>query len=78
MLFGINPDFQSFKVFGCLCFQYIRPNNAHKLNFRSSPCTFLGYATNQKGYKCLDKSGNIFISRHVVFNEKVFLLKNQI
>lgn len=74
-LFNTKPDYQNLRIFGCLCFPYLRPYSNHKLNFRSSPCTFLGYTTNQKGYKCLDSNGKIFISRHVVFNEKVFPFK---
>lgn len=71
-LFGLKPDYQSLKAFGCLRFSYLRPYNSHKLDFRSSPFTFLGYATKKKGYMCLDSKGKIVISRHVVFNERVF------
>lgn len=71
-LFGLKPDYQSLRTVGCLCFPYLRPYNSHKLDFSSSPCTFLGYATKHKGYKCLDSKGKIVISRHVVFNERVF------
>lgn len=53
-------------------FPYTRPYNKHKLDFRSTPCTFLGYATNCKGYKCLDNNGRIYISRHGTFKERVF------
>lgn len=68
----IKPNYDFLKTFGCLCFPYLRPYNRHKLSLRSSPCTFLGYANNQKGYKCLDNKGRIYISRHVVFNEHIF------
>lgn len=44
---------------------------SHKLSFRSDPCTFLAYANNQKGHKCLSSNGKIFISRNVVFDENV-------
>lgn len=72
MLFNKQPSYQSFKIFDCLCFPCLRKYNAHKLNLRFSPCTFLGYTNNIKGYKCLDNKGRIFISSHVVFNENVF------
>lgn len=71
-LFEIKLEYQGLKTFGCLCFSYTRPYNTHKLNFRSTPCTFLGYASSQKGYKCIDGNGKIFISKLVVFNEHVF------
>jgi hypothetical protein len=51
----------------------LRPYNTHKLAFRSKQCTFLGYSTHQKGYKCLDIStGCVSISRDAVFDETVF------
>lgn len=71
-LYGIKPDYSRRKVFGCLCFPLLRPYNAHKLDFRSSHCTFLGYGTKQKGYKCLTSEGKIIMSRHVTFNERGF------
>lgn len=76
MLYGVKPDYQSLRVFGCLCFPYLRPYNAHKLNFRSSTCTFLGYAFNKKEYKFLDNKGKFYISGHGVFNEKIFSFGN--
>lgn len=72
VMFDTKPDYKSLKNFGCLCFPHLRPYNSHKIDFRSSLCTFLGYATNQKGYKCLDRNGRIYISRHVIINEKEF------
>ncbi|KAL5823578.1 hypothetical protein ACOSQ3_021561 [Xanthoceras sorbifolium] len=72
MLFGTAPDYLSLRVFGCLVFPYIRPYAKHKLQLRSSPCTFLGYDTQFKGYKCLDSTGRIFVVRHIVFNEIMF------
>lgn len=71
-LFGTKPDYHALKPFGCLCFPNLRQYNTNKLDFRSKPCTFLGYPNNQKEYKCLDNKGKLFISRHVVFNEHVF------
>ncbi|KAG8473650.1 hypothetical protein CXB51_035527 [Gossypium anomalum] len=71
-LFNKQPDYKFLKVFGCLCYPLLRPYNKHKLQFRSSSCTFLGYAANYRGYKCVDKTGRIYISRHVQFDEGVF------
>uniref|UniRef100_A0A803NLP6 Integrase catalytic domain-containing protein n=1 Tax=Cannabis sativa TaxID=3483 RepID=A0A803NLP6_CANSA len=72
VLFNITPDYSSLKVFGCTCFPNIRPYNKHKLEYRSSPCTFIGYSLNHKGYKCLDPSGRLYISRDVIFDESTF------
>ena len=44
-LFHKKPLYESFRVFGCLCFPYTRPYNQDKLDFRSTPSVFLGYAT---------------------------------
>ncbi|KAG8496312.1 hypothetical protein CXB51_009046 [Gossypium anomalum] len=54
------------------CYPYLRPFNNHKLQFRSKPCVFLGYSPVHKGYKCLDDTGRMFLSRHVVFDETCF------
>lgn len=71
-LYNIKPNYTHFKIFGCLCYRYIRPYNSHKTEFRSSPCVFLGYSPRHKGFKCLHSFGKIYISRHVNFDEKQF------
>ncbi|KAJ1692595.1 hypothetical protein LUZ63_009293 [Rhynchospora breviuscula] len=76
-LFNKSPDYAFLKVLGCLCFPYLRPYTNHKLQNRSLPCVFLGYAHDQKGYRCLDMSTNrIYVSRHVVFDELQFPFSN--
>jgi histone deacetylase 1/2 len=51
----------------------LRPYDAHILDFRSSPCVFLGYSSSHLGYRCLDlESHRIYFSRHVRFHETVF------
>lgn len=51
----------------------INHSNIHKLSPRSTPCLFLGYPSQHRGYICLDlKSRKIIISRHVVFDEETF------
>lgn len=72
-LTGASPDYSSLRVFGCACWPNLRPYNTHKLSFRSTQCTFLGYSDHHKGYKCLDvKTGRVYISRDVTFDELVF------
>lgn len=75
-LYGVRPDHRSLKTFACLCFPHLRQYNINKLDFRSKPCTFLGYPVNQKEYKCLDSDGRIFVSIHFVFDEHVFRFSN--
>ncbi|WMV53686.1 hypothetical protein MTR67_047071 [Solanum verrucosum] len=71
-LFGSKPDYHFLKVFGCQCFPLLRPFNKHKVEFRSQPCTFLGYCANHRRYKCLTPNRKIIISRHISFDENTF------
>nr|KYP50444.1 Retrovirus-related Pol polyprotein from transposon TNT 1-94 [Cajanus cajan] len=71
-LFDKNPDYTAMKTFGCACYPCLKPYNQHKLQFHTTKCVFLGYSGSHKGYKCLNSTGRIFISRHVVFNEHHF------
>ncbi|KAA3465059.1 Retrovirus-related Pol polyprotein from transposon TNT 1-94 [Gossypium australe] len=74
-LFQTQPNYSFLRVFGCLCFPNLRPYNTHKLQFRSTPCTFLGYSPSHKGYHCQDGNGKVYISRHVTFLESSFRFK---
>jgi hypothetical protein len=68
-----QPTYDFLRTFGCQCFPYLRPYAKDKLEPRSLPCIFLGYSDKHKGYRCLHIStGRIYISRHVVFDEKFF------
>ncbi|RVW64572.1 Retrovirus-related Pol polyprotein from transposon TNT 1-94 [Vitis vinifera] len=40
------------KIFGCSVFVHINQQHRSKLDPRSLKCIFLGYSSNQKGYKC--------------------------
>lgn len=55
-----TPDYDFLRVFGCICFPLIGPFNKHKLELKYAPCVFLGYCSNQHGYRCL-------LMYHVVF-----------
>ncbi|GJW35576.1 putative RNA-directed DNA polymerase [Tanacetum coccineum] len=43
-IFKRSPDYSFLRVFECLCFSHLRPYNRHKMDFRSTPCVFLGYS----------------------------------
>jgi hypothetical protein len=74
-LFRKESDYRFLKVFGCLCYPFIRPYNNHKLQYRYVQCIFLGYSFNHKGYLCLDSAtGRVYITPHVVFDEHKFPL----
>ncbi|KAD7116530.1 hypothetical protein E3N88_03798 [Mikania micrantha] len=71
------PDYSFLRVFGSQCFPHLRPYNAHKMEFRSTPCVFLGYSSQHHGYRCLDpETDRIYIARHVCFNELCFPFKS--
>lgn len=57
LLFSEKPNYMTLKTFGYLCFPNLRAYNKHKLQFRSTPCTFLGCSPHYKGYKCREHTG---------------------
>ncbi|PON44292.1 hypothetical protein PanWU01x14_267950 [Parasponia andersonii] len=72
VLFRVKPNYSVTRTFGCACYPNSRPYNAHKLDFRSTQRTFLGYSLNHKGFKCLASNGHVYISRDVIFDEHLF------
>ena len=59
------------KIFGCTVFVHIHEPNQGKLEPRAKQCVFVGYAPNQKGYKCFDPtSKKTFVTMDVTFFEK--------
>ena len=72
-LFESPPNYTKLRVFGCLCYPWLRSYSQHKLDSRSTPCVFLGYSSTQSAYICLDMStSKTYISRHVKFLENSF------
>ncbi|KAK9207149.1 hypothetical protein WN943_017434 [Citrus x changshan-huyou] len=65
-------NYQLLRVFSCACYPFLRPYNDHKLDFHSQKCLFLGYNPLHKGYRCLTKSGKVYVAAHIVFNESDF------
>ena len=70
LLYHRDPSYTHLRVFGCLCYPLFPSPTVHKLQPRSTPCVFLGYPLNHRGYKCFDLSNRkLIISRHVIFDE---------
>lgn len=77
VLYKWVPSYSHLRVFGCLCYPLIPSTTINKLQPRSTPCVFLGYPTNHRGYKCYDMSSRkIIICRHVLFDEHTFPFAN--
>ena len=73
VLYNKIPDYKFLKSFGCLCYPFLRPYNSNKLEFRSSPCIFIGYSSKHKGYLCLHVPTNrVYVAHHVMFDENTF------
>jgi len=72
VLFNKEINYHFFIVFGCACYTHTLPYATNKLQFRSIFCTFLGYSSCHKGYKCLGSNGKIFSSKDVIFDEHTF------
>lgn len=73
ILFNRTPSYAHLRVFGCLCYPLLPSTTINKLQPRSTPCVFLGYPQNHRGYKCYDmNTKKIIISRHVIFDELKF------
>jgi len=61
------------KLFGCLCYPFLRSYNKIELDFRSQPCVIVGYSSKHKGYLCFHPSTDrVYIVKHVVFDETIF------
>lgn len=72
-LFGRTPNYKRLKVFGCLCYPWLRPYAPLKIHPKSTPCVFLGYSSAKSAYKCFDtKNQRLYFSRHVRFVENHF------
>ena len=69
----ITPNYTNLRIFGCLCYPWLKPYTSHKLDQKSCPCVFLGFSLQHHASKCLDISNNkIYLSRHVTYHETIF------
>ncbi|KAG8483213.1 hypothetical protein CXB51_022114 [Gossypium anomalum] len=76
VLHGRKPTYDHLRVFRCYYFSYLRPYTHHKLDFKSQPCTFLGYSSQHEGYYCLTPDRKVIVSRHVIFDKQQFLFSS--
>lgn len=78
-LFKRDADYLFLRVFGTAFYPHLRPYNAHKLDYRSHICTFIGYSTNHKGYLCFHRpSSRVYVSRNILFDETVFPFRDSL
>ena len=67
--YGQAPAVVHLRVFGCLCFAK-EQNQVRKLDDRSRPGVFLGYADGAKAYRVYNPvARRVLVSRDVVFDE---------
>ena len=65
-LFHQASNYSKLKVFGSICYPWLKPYAPHKLAHKSKPCIFLGYSKHQSAYLFLNiNTGRIYTSRHV-------------
>jgi hypothetical protein len=69
---GKKPDVSHLKVFGCIAHVHVPNVKRSKLNPKAEKCIFIGYSSEQKGYRCFNPSTRkLEVSRDVVFDEMV-------
>lgn len=75
MLHKEVPDYDKLRSFGCLAFASTNLQSSDKLEKRATPCVFIVYPPDKKGYRLLDLTDNsVIISRDITFKELVFPL----
>lgn len=74
VLFQAKPYFHDLRIFGCLCYPWLKLYAKNKLDSHFKAYIFLGHSKVHKGNKCFDiSSQKLYISRRVIFCEQVFL-----
>lgn len=75
-LFHHHPNYKSLRVFGCLCYPWLRPYNTHKLETHSHPYVFLGYSIQHHACYCFDLKLIKFLCQGMMFLLKMFFLSS--
>jgi hypothetical protein len=69
---GKKPDVSHLRVFGCIAYVHVPDEKRSKLDPKAEKCIFIGYSSEQKGYRCFNPSTRkLQVSRDVVFDEMV-------
>ena len=74
--FGVKPNMQDLKIFGCLAYAFVPAEKRSKLEQRARKAIFVGYgdANGYKAYRLFDPTKKTFFySRTVKFDESTFL-----
>ena len=71
--FGVKPDVEHLRVFGCNVYVHIPDEKRRKLDAKAVKGVFVGYPAGRKGYKIFIPENKRFVSsRDVTFMEKSF------
>ena len=71
--FGVKPDVDHIRVFGCMVYVHIPDEKRRKLDPKAVKGIFVGYPQGKKGYKIyIPESKKFVASRDVTFMEKSF------
>lgn len=74
ILYGMSPNYEYLRTFGCLCYARSLRRDNEKFGDRSRRCIFVGYPFGQKGWRVYDlESGEYFVLRDDVFSKTEFL-----
>ena len=73
VLYEKEPNYFSFRAFGCLAFASTFPSTRDKFSPQAVPTIFMGYPLGYKGYRLYNiQTRKFLISRDVVFYEDIF------
>jgi len=72
-LYGHPPNYSNLRVFDCVCYVHLPPQEHTKLTAQSVKNAFLGHSPHQKGFLCYDPNlRRIRVSRNVIFQENKY------
>jgi hypothetical protein len=71
--YGVKPNVDYFKIFGCLAYAHVPKEKRKKLDDRAKKCIFVGYSDEYNSYELYDLiSGKFYFGKSVDFVEDVF------